>query len=86
MFATDSRLAHPPNFTLANAGRTIHVGFGLDIHVEDARRTPRQPAATHTAEPPRLSFCAQRSAGDCESIPTNRVSGPVRVLCFAAFH
>ena len=37
MFATDSCLPHPPNFTLANAGRTIHVGFGLGIHVGDAR-------------------------------------------------
>ena len=38
MFATDSCVAHHTNFTLANAGRTIHVGSGLGI-------LPRTPAA-----------------------------------------
>ena len=39
MFATDSRVAHSTNFTLANAGRTIHVGSELDI----LSRTPAAP-------------------------------------------
>ena len=57
MFATDSCLPHPPNFTLANAGRTIHVGFGLDI----LSRTPAAPHATRQ----RLTSCIAHNLSFC---------------------
>ena len=52
MFATDSCVAHHTNFTLANAGRTIHVGFAFGIHASHARHTPRKPTVTHIVRIP----------------------------------